>query len=759
MKRIIAAIMGLLLTSVWPLPAFTGTLTANEFLYKPSLGARGDTEKNTFDAGLDRLDARLGKEIWVGDPNYGPTLRDAITAIGSTPAILRVPTGAHNIGADLTIPATLTLKPERGALLAITSGATLTFNHFVDPGPYQIFSDANTDNTKGVKFAKGCGLQFVRPEWWGAVSDGSTSAATGNKLAIQKAIDASGNWSVPVQLPAGQCYVDGTIYYRSGTKLYGVGSPDSLYTTTNGSSIRLKQNANVNLLSSAGASLYDVELKDITFICDSQTSTSVNAFYAEDGVDMRFFEIRNCKFISFPNWAIYWGQVGQAKIKDCFIAGGNGIRFNGFNSWLTGNEIIVGNGAHVGVRLCGGTSHILNNIIYGNAGQGGGRIGMQAGGADTCEILNNWLSDLEIGLDAGDYAGAGPLVRCRVRDNLIYGCTTKGFNLLNSSANLIEGNTFKQNPGLAIYATYADDTLVEKNTFFSNSGGNIVQEQAETLVIPSTYMLCQNNFGIDLPYGSPAKTAAADFASLATGDFPAVYTGKRFKTANVGSTGITGLLGGSNGKEITLTIAESNSTLQKWGEATYIYTYDTSANTWSANNASNPTAPYFPSSPADNDALYIGLGNIRFCGLKLNIGTQFAAAAVTFNWEYWNGSTWAALTGVSNPNVLKTGSGEQTIYWNPVPNSAWWCRSTLYYTDLHSDPGTQPSFWIRIRLSGVTDATNPGANQSASIKRSSLRLAADTFPATPLTAGQVGMINLICRDHIWWEMSRSLSGN
>jgi hypothetical protein len=91
-----------------------GTWTANDFLYKPSLGARGEAEKHTYDSGLDRVDARLGKEIWVGDPNYGSTLQAAVGVIDSDSVILRVPAGAHEISADLTIPANITLKVERG---------------------------------------------------------------------------------------------------------------------------------------------------------------------------------------------------------------------------------------------------------------------------------------------------------------------------------------------------------------------------------------------------------------------------------------------------------------------------------------------------------------------------------------------------------------------------------------------------------------------------------------------------------------------
>lgn len=122
----------------------SGTLTANEFIYKPDLGSAGAIEKGLFDAGQDRVDTRLGKEIWVGDPLYGATLQTAITAIGSTQAILRLPAGTWGIAADLTIPANITIKPERGAILSVTTGKTLTINGTMEAGLYQIFSCAGT---------------------------------------------------------------------------------------------------------------------------------------------------------------------------------------------------------------------------------------------------------------------------------------------------------------------------------------------------------------------------------------------------------------------------------------------------------------------------------------------------------------------------------------------------------------------------------------------------------------------------------------
>jgi hypothetical protein len=175
MKKItcwlIAFLLAVLANQSW---AVTGTTTTNGFLYKPPLGARGETEKNTFAAGLDRVDARLGKEIWVGDPNYGTTLQAAITAIGSNNVNLRVPGGTHSIAADLTVPANITLKPERGAVFAVATTKTLTINGTLEAGRYQIFSCAGTGK---VVFGPGV-VKGICPEWWGADPTGASDSLT-----------------------------------------------------------------------------------------------------------------------------------------------------------------------------------------------------------------------------------------------------------------------------------------------------------------------------------------------------------------------------------------------------------------------------------------------------------------------------------------------------------------------------------------------------------------------------------------------------
>lgn len=173
--------------------AASGDLTSHGFLYKPPLGAKGSIEKNNFDAGLDRLDTRLGKEIWVGDPNYGTTFQTGVTAIGSSNVILCVPAGTHNITADLTVPANITLRVERGAVFAIATTKTLTINGGLEAGLYQIFSCTGTGR---VSFAANKAIKSVTPYWWGATFDGSTLDTT--------ALQAAMNTGITVEFPFGK---------------------------------------------------------------------------------------------------------------------------------------------------------------------------------------------------------------------------------------------------------------------------------------------------------------------------------------------------------------------------------------------------------------------------------------------------------------------------------------------------------------------------------------------------------------------------
>jgi hypothetical protein len=163
--------------------AVAGEWTANHFIYKPSLGARGATEKNNYDTGQDRIDSRLGKEIWVGDPLYGDTLQESLSVIGSQKVILRLAAGTYNIASNLTIPANITLNPERGAILSIATSVTLTINGPLKAGLYQIF---NCIGTGKVVFGPGA-VKSKYCEWW---AQNNTPGTTDMTTALQAALNS-----------------------------------------------------------------------------------------------------------------------------------------------------------------------------------------------------------------------------------------------------------------------------------------------------------------------------------------------------------------------------------------------------------------------------------------------------------------------------------------------------------------------------------------------------------------------------------------
>ena len=122
--------------------------------------------------------------LWPNGPGYivatdygspGQTaLDDALTAISSSERTLVLTPGSWSITADTTIPANVTLAPQRGAVLSIATGITLTINGGLQADPVQIFSWAGTG-----KVVLGAGaVKEAYPEWWGAKGDGATDCTS-----------------------------------------------------------------------------------------------------------------------------------------------------------------------------------------------------------------------------------------------------------------------------------------------------------------------------------------------------------------------------------------------------------------------------------------------------------------------------------------------------------------------------------------------------------------------------------------------------
>lgn len=202
--------------------AAAGNWAANGFVYKPALGARGQAEKNAFDAGLDRVDAHLGKYKTLGDPNYA-TLTEALNTIQTSQVTLIIPAGVVAVAANTTIPANVHLMVLNGGRFAVADGVTLTINGPLAAGLYQIFSCSGSGK---VVFGPGA-ISQAYPEWWGAKADGVTDCAA----AFQAAVNAFNR----IALGRGTYVIDNTTLYfnYSGSAkwnwiVYGVGTESVL---------------------------------------------------------------------------------------------------------------------------------------------------------------------------------------------------------------------------------------------------------------------------------------------------------------------------------------------------------------------------------------------------------------------------------------------------------------------------------------------------------------------------------------------------
>ncbi len=488
---------------------------------------------------------------------YGFTvadLRGAISAIGAEEKTLHFLPGHWRIDSDLTIPANLTLRIERGAVLSITRGATLTINGPLLDCSYQIFADANTDLAKGVKFGRGCGMTQVRPEWWGAKGNGDVNQASKNRVAINQAVYASpgrsGNFiDLPVVFGAGSFLIDGPVQLRRGTQLRGAGGPSNLWNST---CIYLKGSSNTNLVEGKGKDVSDVVIEGLTF-CGGYQNALINGIYGTGGA--RKWTIRNCFFYAISGYGIYLDDCFRVMVYHNFFqagdkTGGSGIYAYGADSWINGNELAGyqrGKGTGTGIMAIGGPI-IMNNIIFNY--QRGITIG---GGSDT-QIIGNRCEDNIYGIYGYGMGNGGSLNI--IMGNILFRNTSHGIYADRMSDCIIKNNIFRGNEGDAINMTGScERNIITNNEFFQNKGANIAFAGNPEGGEPSWI---ENNKGVDI---------IENILTLPAGASPSVVLGKTFKTNNSIPTVITNLAGGLPGKEVIIIFGDNHTTVKFSGSA------------------------------------------------------------------------------------------------------------------------------------------------------------------------------------------------
>lgn len=92
------------------------------------------------------------------------------------------------VSSSVTIPASCTVRVENGGLITVSSGQTLTFGGPFSAGLYQVFA-----GTGSVLFNAGSS-DGLRPQWWGALANGTHD----DSVAMQAAYDSAANSSVKI---------------------------------------------------------------------------------------------------------------------------------------------------------------------------------------------------------------------------------------------------------------------------------------------------------------------------------------------------------------------------------------------------------------------------------------------------------------------------------------------------------------------------------------------------------------------------------
>jgi hypothetical protein len=124
--------------------------------------------------------------IWIPSPSLAQsgvcyvdgvahtTLAQGITCAGSAGTIEVTPSvGVLSVPSSATVPAGVTLRIDQGATLLIASGQTLTISGPLVDGPYRMFAGPGS-----VLFTLPGNQAVSRPEWFGAVADGTTGPGT-----------------------------------------------------------------------------------------------------------------------------------------------------------------------------------------------------------------------------------------------------------------------------------------------------------------------------------------------------------------------------------------------------------------------------------------------------------------------------------------------------------------------------------------------------------------------------------------------------
>lgn len=478
-----------------------------------------------------------------------------ISGAGSDPVTITVNSGSYDVNSDLTVPANITLHFERGAVIYIANGATLSISGSIDDCLYKIFDDANTDLTKGVKFANGKTLE-VRPEWWGAqsycnqvcvYSTDSGTLATITNDAIEKAINSHRDNITTVVFGTGEYIINRTIKLVGSVSLKGQPRTQT--------QIILQPYAQKNIVEDASP-LQNASITDISFGTRSQGDppSLLYSIYFSHGTSN--FTIRDCNLGPIPGWATYIDVGNNVTIENNFFWNGysGNLKLHSItNSHIIYNE--MASGESILADNCS-NDEIRGNIIF-NDGGGGGRSAIKIVNSHDLTVMTNRLGPYDYGLTIQDSKNI------TVKDSIIGLAFIHGIYTSGTVENIVIRDNQITDSGW--WRPSGDETVSDSDGIYTTgifNGGSIenneiVRWKKGSINFDASpgggdYPTIQNNEGIDMLVDPPI---------LGSTSTPSVITSSRWKTENTSPVVISDFAKAPVGKEILVEFDDSNTAI------------------------------------------------------------------------------------------------------------------------------------------------------------------------------------------------------
>ncbi len=414
--------------------------------------------------------------------------------------------GGHTyyVGSDLTIPENITLQIQRGAILNVEKGATLTINGDIKAGPWRIFTGHGTISGEPQG-------DFVRPQWWG-----TDTAALQNAVRFKR-----------VHLGTGTFTVDSAILIGSNT--YITGEP-GCQITSNRTGLNIYEGIFTNLPAGPAEdrkyeSVKNVTIDGVKFKNTTATGVFGLSLWAPKGAVNENIKFLNCE-------AIGCGLVNVAGGKDILIR-------NNYchSSTLSQKEFasIAGDFPKYdnqgGIYICGSAENciISNNRILGPrchgimvvAGAVYERTYEEMDPSQQYPIKRVLIEGNEVTAPPGPFTAGGIFLGyaqdCRVIGNHVEGYGDVGIDFEGGRNLLADSNTLVNNgKNLALYGnnknvTFSNNTVYltadrrgKDSPFFVNSYSNgydppiVDLRNTEILLVGNTF--CANIDAYEKPW-------------------------------------------------------------------------------------------------------------------------------------------------------------------------------------------------------------------------------------------------------------------